>query len=42
VETFKFVGEVGASDLVPEVVDGRLARAADPGDETQPGVSESA
>jgi 2-phosphosulfolactate phosphatase len=31
VDTFEFVGEVGASDLVPEVVDGRLRRADEEG-----------
>jgi 2-phosphosulfolactate phosphatase len=31
VETFEFIGEVGASDLVPEVVGGRLRRADEEG-----------
>jgi 2-phosphosulfolactate phosphatase len=31
VETFEFIGEVGASDLVPEVVGGRLRRAVEDG-----------
>jgi 2-phosphosulfolactate phosphatase len=31
VDAFEFVGEVGASDLVPEVVDGRLRRADEEG-----------
>jgi hypothetical protein len=30
VDTFQFVGEVGASDLIPEVVGGRLRRAEEP------------
>ena len=30
VGTFQFVGEVGASDLIPEVVGGRLRRAEEP------------
>jgi 2-phosphosulfolactate phosphatase len=35
VDAFEFVGEVGASDLVPEVVGGRLRRAGEP-DESPP------
>jgi 2-phosphosulfolactate phosphatase len=31
VETFEFIGEVGASDLIPEVVGGRLRRADENG-----------
>jgi 2-phosphosulfolactate phosphatase len=32
VDTFEFVGEVGASDLVPQVVGGRVRRADEPED----------
>jgi 2-phosphosulfolactate phosphatase len=41
VDTFEFVGEVGASDLVPEVVGGRLRRADEPEDSPPLKVSDA-
>jgi 2-phosphosulfolactate phosphatase len=41
VDAFEFVGEVGASDLVPEVVGGRLRRADEPEDSPPLKVSDA-
>ena len=41
VDTFEFVGEVGASDLVPQVVGGRVRRADEPEDSPPLKVSDA-
>ena len=38
-DAFDFVADVGASELVPEVIGGRLRRADEPRDEPQPNAS---
>ncbi len=39
-DAFDFVADVGASEVVPEVVGGRLRRANEPGDEPPLGISD--